>query len=342
LEALHDRRLAWPNLLAQGHEEGPGMRRGAGWVVIGSVVSAVGALAVPTASAAPEEPFGCRGAEVSGLPAADAATATDIVCRELASVSGSSGRFVVSFRPLGSSLVLTVSREDTSEGRSLVLDGFREVPIAARRLAEALVRDRAVEATQEVDTLVESEARPILSRPGGRKFEMGAFGLAAGRGTPLGAGFAIGLAYDAPAFAIPAQMRFGSASDGEREITFFSIDTGGRYYFSRGAVSPFVGGGFSVLRLSNSENSYGAIGDGSYYSTRYVQDSRWGAGLYVEVGVQLFRLHRGRMTAFVRADLPTYRLHPTGADYGERGRVVSIDGGRRYIVPVTFGLTGSF
>lgn len=54
--------------------------------------------------------FRCQAAETTGLPADDAATAVDIVCRELASVSGSSGAYAVSVRPLGESVVLTVSR----------------------------------------------------------------------------------------------------------------------------------------------------------------------------------------------------------------------------------------
>jgi hypothetical protein len=65
----------------------------------------------------------------------------------------------------------------------------------------------------------------------------------------------------------------------------------------------------------------------------------------VETGVQLFRFHRGRMTAKVRADLPMYSLHPEGYAFqpaGRAGREVRIDEGTRYVVPVTLGLTMSF
>ena len=83
--------------------------------------------------------------------------------------------------------------------------------------------------------------------------------------------------------------------------------------------------------------------DGERYV--YVSDSHWGPGLYAEAGLQLFRFHRGRMTAKVRADFPTYSLHPEGFDYETSGRTtrpVRIDDGARYVVPISFALTMSF
>lgn len=283
-------------------------------------------------------PFRCQATDTRGVPADDAATAVDIVCRELASVSGTSGAYAVSMRPLGASMVLTVTHADTADGRSLVLDGFKEVPTAARRLAEAVVLGKAIEDTRLVDNLVESEGRKLVTRSGSRKFEFGALGLGAGQGTGTGAGFSIAFAYDSPAFAIPAELRFAHSAKGDRTLSLFSIDTGGRYFLSRHDASPFVGGGLSMLYLSMSD-----LRDSNRYV--YVEDSHWGPGLYAEAGVQLFRLHRGRMTARVRADFPLYSLHPEGMDWqtsGRTSRAVRIDDGPRYIVPVTFGLTMSF
>jgi hypothetical protein len=159
--------------------------------------------------------------------------------------------------------------------------------------------------------------------------------VAGSQGTGTGGGFSIALAYDSTAFAIPAEIRFAHSSDGDREMSLFSIDTGGRFYFSRHDASPFVGGGFSYLYLSRS-----VVRDGDRYL--YLQDSHWGPGLYAEGGLQLFRFHRGRLTAKVRADFPTYTLHAEGEEYGTRGRVVHIDDGKRYLVPITFGLAMSF
>lgn len=282
--------------------------------------------------------FRCEAKEVAGLPAADAATAVAIACEELASVSRGTGAYEVSVRSLGESVVMTVSHDSAGDGRSLVLDGLREVPMAARRLAEAVVLGKPIEDTRLVDNLVESEGRELVTRPGSVKFEVGALGLAAGRSTGTGAGFSLALAYDSPTFAIPAELRFAHSSRGDRASSLFSIDTGGRYFFSRRDTSPFVGGGLSMLYLSLSD-----LRNPDRYV--YVEDSHWGPGLYAEAGIQIFRLHRGRMTARVRADFPLYSLHPEGTDYqtiGRSTRPVHIDDGSRYLVPITFGLTLSF
>jgi hypothetical protein len=286
-------------------------------------------------------PFRCGAGETKGLPPEDAATAVDIVCREVASVSGSSGAYVVSVRPLGQSVVLTVAHAGTADGRSLVLDGFKEVPTAARRLAEAVVLGKAIEDTRLVDNLVASEGRKLVTQSGSRKFELGAFGLGAGQGTGMGGGFSVGFAYETPRFAIPAELRWAASSDsgGDRDLQMFAVETGARYYLSAREVSPFLGGGLSVLRLSLSDHR-----DRERYV--YLQDSHWGPGFYAEAGVQLFRFHRGRLTAKVRAEFPLYTLHPEGFDYqpSERGagRQIRIDGGKRYVVPITFGVTMSF
>jgi hypothetical protein len=296
------------------------------WSIVLMVVTAPG----PATAGTPR----CEATEVAGLPAADAATAVAIVCGELQRVSGGAGAYGVSVRALGQSVVLSVSHAGASDGATLVLDGLREVPWAARRLAEAVVLGKPIEQTRLVDNLVESEGRKLVTRSGSRKFELGAVGLGAGQSTGAGAGFSIGFAYDSPAFAIPAGLNFAHSSRGDRSLSVFSIDTGARYYFSRHDASAFVGGGLSMLHLSLTD-----LRDRDRYV--YVHDDHWGPGFYVETGVQLFRFHRGRLTARVRADLPLFSLHPEGSDY-QRGREVRIQEGARYVAPVTFGLTMSF
>jgi hypothetical protein len=296
-----------------------------------SAVLVVAALAAPAGTS----PFRCEATDVAGLPADDAATAVAITCDELAAAAHHSGAYGVGLRALGQSVVMTVRRLETDESRRLVLDGLKEVPTAARRLAEALVLGKPVEDTRLVDNLVESEGRKLVTRSGSRKFELGALALASGQGTGTGGGFSLAFSYDSPTFAIPAEIRFAHSSSGEREMSHFSIDTGARLYLSQHDVGPFVGGGFSYLYLSLSN-----LRDRERYV--YVEDSHWGPGLYAEGGVQLFRLHRGRLTAKVRADFPLYSLHPVGVDYQPRGGSVPIDDGKRYLVPITFGLAMSF
>jgi len=295
-----------------------------------SAVLLLAAMAAPSGG-----PFRCEATEVTGLPAADAATAVAIVCDEIASVSGRSGAYSVSMRSLGTSVILSVRHAGGDDPRTLVLDGLKEVPTAAHRLAEAVVLGKPIEDTRLVGNLVQSEGGELITRPGSRKFELGALTLAGGQGTGTGGGFSIALAYDSPTFAIPAEIRFVPSTDGDRDMSLFSIDAGARFYFSHHDASPFVGGGFSYLYLSLSE-----LRDGDRYL--YLEDSHAGPGLYAEGGLQLFRLHRGRLTAKVRADFPLYTLHPQGVDYQPRGRAVPIDDGKRYLVPITFGLAMSF
>jgi len=296
-----------------------------------SAVLVLATLAAP----ADAGPFRCEATDVAGLPAADAATAVAITCDELAAVSRRSGAYGVSLRALGESVVMIVRRLDTDESSRLVLDGLKEVPTAAHRLAEAVVLGKPIEDTRLVDNLVESEGRKLVTRSGSRKFELGVLALSGSQGTGSGGGFSLAFSYDSPTFAIPAEIRFAHSSSGDRDMSLFSIDTGARLYLSHHDVGPFVGGGFSYLYQSLSD-----VRDRDRYV--YVEDSHWGPGLYAEAGVQLFRLHRGRLTAKVRADFPFYSLHPVGMDYPPRGRPVQIDDGKRYLVPITFGLAMSF
>ena len=85
-----------------------------------SAVLVLAALAAPSAG-----PFRCEAAEVSGLPAADAATAAAIVCDALASVSGRSGAYSVSMRSLGESVIMSVRKAGADDGPTLVLDGLK-------------------------------------------------------------------------------------------------------------------------------------------------------------------------------------------------------------------------
>jgi hypothetical protein len=295
-----------------------------------SAVLLLAAMAAPGAG-----PFRCEATEVTGLPAADAATAVAITCDELASVSGRSGAYSVSMRSLGESVIMSVRHAGADDSRTLVLDGLKEVLTAAHRLAEAVVLGKPIEDTRLVGNLVRSEGGELITRPGSRKFELGALAVAGGQGTGTGGGFSMAFSYDSPTFAIPAELRFAHSSNGGRATSLFSIDTGARFYFSHHDASPFVGGGFSYLYLSLED-----VGDRDTYV--YLQDSHWGPGLYAEGGFQLFRFHRGRLTAKVRADFPTYSLHAQGDEYRSRGQVVHLDDGKRYLVPITFGLAMSF
>ena len=170
----------------------------------------------------------------------------------------------------------------------------------------------------------------MVTRPGSRKFELGA-PVAGGSGPGTGGGFSIVSSYDSPTFAIPAEIRFAHSTTAIATC-LSSRSTPARASTFRITTPALRRRRLLLLYLSLSDHRDG----------RYLEDSHWGPGLYAETGFQLFRLHRGRLTAKVRADFPLYSLHAKGVDYDPRGRIVRIDDGRRYLVPITFGLTMSF
>ncbi len=286
-------------------------------------------VAATEASSAPA--FGCQATEVVGVPAVDAATSVSIVCAELNRVSKRQGSYGVSIRPLGESFVLSVTRLPNGETRTLTLRGLAETPLAATRLAEALVLEQPIEKTQRVDNLLVEEARQPHEKKGSRKFMLGVTGLSAnGRS---GTGFSIGWVHEAPLWAVLGDLRWAGSSDGDRDVSFFSIGAGARRYVSRKDFAPFVGAGLETLTLS----------------------SDWYGGTslapYVEVGAQAMRLSRARITASIRAHVPTssiegdsypqctYDAYNYGGNYGCGGPPQHMS---KYVVPITFDLTVSF
>lgn len=309
-------------------------RKGAAWGVAGLFVSA-GAAAQPTA-------LRCAAGQTAGVPAAHAETAVAIVCEELARAARKAGvaegNFRVDLRPLGQALVLTLSRENPPDGRTLRLESIEEVPTAAPRVVEALVYGLPLDATQRVDNLVASETRYTPLRRGSVKPTLGIVGLTTlGHSAPAGAGFSLGLEYATPRFAIPGELRWaGNTQDGGSHATLFTLSTGGRWYTSRRAASPFVGGGLSWLFLTASDYRY-YDGNGFYGQTD-------GLAPYVEGGVELLRLHRARLRATLRAEILTQRIRgDASCDWDPEYRICTPrPRPERYILPLTFSLGVSF
>ena len=163
------------------------------------------------------------------------------------------------------------------------------------------------------------------------------------------AGFSLGLLYATPRFALPAEMRFAwdDSASGEPSLDLFSFSVGGRGYLSKRDVSPYLGGGVGILRLQADEGFYpyeGAEGN------RYFYGERFGFAPYVEAGVEMLRLHRGRIGLQVRADLPLWSLESPAMEFyvpwDGRGpypeTATSYPAQSRYVVPVSIGVTVAF
>ncbi|HSD67328.1 MAG TPA: hypothetical protein VLF95_11540 [Vicinamibacteria bacterium] len=310
-------------------------------------VAALLALAGPGAGAWAEEGFRCELREARGVPPADAATAADLVCAELRRASGGRGAYGVGLGTLGRIVIVTATREQPAGSVSVQVDGLEEVPTAAPRIADALASGQGLATTQRVDNLLEVETRRARAKKGSVKFAVGVADVESAGHGGRATGFSLGLMYSTPRFALPIDLRFAwdDAQAHEKGLDLAGLSIGGRAYLSKKDVSPFVGGGLGILKVDADDGGY----SGSE-TVRPFYGERSGAAPYVEAGVEMLRLHRGRVALLVRADFPTgslrseaipawsYRDEYTGRLYEQPGQPAQSS----YVVPVTIGVSVAF
>ena len=298
--------------------------------------------------ASADEPFQCLLKEAGGVSAVEAGTAVGLICDDLRRESGGRGSFEIRLGVLGSLVNVTATRLDTGESISVRAEGLEEVPLASARIAEALVHHRTLVTTQRVDNLLAQETREARVKRGAVKFTLGVADLESIGHGARGAGFSLGLMYASPRFALPAEMRFAwdDTANGEAAMSLFSVSVGGRGYLSKKDVSPFVGGGLGLLRLDATQGEYPYGGP----SSDYFQAETFGLAPYVETGVEVLRLHRGRIALHVRADFPLTSLESqeveVWSEWDPAGRVPRVErvypAQSRYVVPVSIGISVAF
>lgn len=315
------------------------------WLAV--VIFTLGAGAGAPAGA--QDAFRCELTDASGVPEADARTAERVLCDQLRQASGGRGGFGVALGTLGKAVLVTVKREEPAATVTVELRGLEEVPSASPRIADTLVHGLAFAQTQRVDNLLEAETRPARAKKGSVKFTAGVADVESIGHGARAAGFSLGLLYATPRFALPAEMRFAwdDSASGEPSLGLFSFSVGGRGYLSKRDVSPYLGGGVGILRLQADEGFYpyeGAEGN------RYFYGERFGFAPYVEAGVEMLRLHRGRIGLQVRADLPLWSLDSPAMEvyvpWDGRGpypdSATTYPAQSRYVVPVSIGVTVAF
>lgn len=242
-----------------------------------------------------------------GIADADAFTAASLVCDEVraqgqplgapvpAETAPAGARFVVQMQPLGDSVILGLSQVDaagrTVTVRTLNLGKIEDVPVAAPRLARAVVNGVAVEETRDVDNLVGSEARVLQKLDGETTFSVGVMtGMLVGaERSRMLVGAEGHLGYEMGAWAIDAAMRGGGASSdtdgGEGDGALFALSVGGRRFFQPGDGSLFVGTGlgFDVVETDHFDGVKPSV--------------------YAEAGYELLRLTESRLSIGLRADV---------------------------------------
>jgi hypothetical protein len=199
--------------------------------------------------------------------------------------------------------------------------------VAAPRIAESLVHGTPLESTAQIDNLAADETRVYQKRPGEMRFDVGVLGMQmVGSGLSINPGLMGDLVYEAPQFAIGADMRGAwSASHSSSDAGYFSIGPMARYFFSKDDFSPYIGGGLTFTAVSlHPEGSASLSGSG--------------LAPFAELGIEALRTHRARVAVGVRVDFPLFDLESdsSGVTYNGAGQAFAPPKQSGYYAPATF------
>jgi hypothetical protein len=255
----------------------------------------------------------CTVTDHGAIPEGDARTAADLLCGELLERGAPADRYEVRFGKLDSNVLVTVTRTrpyadshtaQPPEGRAskptsrrILLSSLSEMPVAAQRLATALITDKPVAETEGADNVTAAEARRPTTKNGtlagtGEIIAQTHVGAAAG----LSGGFGLGLDFRLQSVSILVRGRAGGIGDSDRTLSFASADVGGRYYPFDSSTAPFAGAALVVAHW-NVDGSPDHEGSGM--------------GAAAELGVDALRNAKVGISGSVRADLPFFDLDGT-------------------------------
>lgn len=236
----------------------------------------------------------CSLGDHAGIDDAEAHTAADVICHELAKRGATNTNHEVRMGKLSGRILITLAARNGNsydETRTFV-NGLDELDVAAPRMVTSLVDGKPMAETKTVDTVMSNEQRAPKLQQGQVEFEMGMFGMASvgDRSSGPAAGVDLGLGYRAGDWGVIATGRLGGIGSSDNKISSAMLDIGGRYYLSNGDAAPFIGAGFEISYLNVGGN------DGS------------GVGAYGTIGVEMLRTHHMGFMAAARIDTPFYAL----------------------------------
>ena len=276
-----------------------------------------------------------------GIPESDAQTAAMLVCDELRKQSisvsdpvyeatASASAYRVVLRRLGEKIFVRLSHENPIGTiiieRQLTLANIEEMIPAAPRLADALVHNKSIDATVDMETVTEQEAREFRKISGESLWHMGIFGTFI-PGTDVAAepGMEFGWSYETPSYAVGTEFRYSGPDDDDdasNTIALFSWSIGGRYFFNKRNISPYVGGGLAIVdasyktKVRKRERNWPSFigedeewfGDEWRYYDDYESEDDSGLGAYGIVGIEALRLTESRLKLELRVDRPFFVL----------------------------------
>ena len=286
---------------------------------------------VPTVAQA-DVPAVCLIGDHPGIPDSDAQTAALLVCDELRKqgisiddpvyeAPASANGYRVVLRRLGEKIFVRLSHESPIgtiiAERQLTLANIEEMIPAAPRLVDALVHNKPIDDTVDMETVTEQEARELRKISGESLWHIEIFGtFVPGTDVVAEPGYGWGWSYQTPSYAVGSDLRFaisGIEADYEDDsdgFAYFSWAIGGRYFLNKQNISPYVGGGLGMIGVGHEENYYDSEGD-------------FGLGAYGVVGLEALRLTESRLRLELRIDRPFFTLE------------------NQDIMPITFGISFS-
>ena len=304
-------------------------------------------LSVVPASVQANVPAVCLIGDHPGILESDAQTAALLVCDELRKQGISvtdpvyeapalANAYRVVLRRLGEKIIVRLSQEKPVgtiiTERQLTLANIEEMIPAAPRLVNALVHNKPIDDTVDMETVTEQEARELRKISGESLWNLGILGTFV-PGTSIAAepGFEFGWSYETPSYAVGSEYRMsGSGGDEDSDDFFFSAwSIGGRYFFNKRNISPYVGGGFSIITVSYEEKEKKPVRNQPLFSSDpWGYDDDWEdnkeskskLGAYGVAGIEALRLTESRLKLELRIDRPFFSL-PS-----------------KDIMPITFGI----
>lgn len=301
---------------------------------------------VVAAVAQADAPAVCLIGDHPGIPDFDAQTAALLVCDELRKqgipvtdpayeAPASTNAYRIVLRRLGEKIFVRLSHESPVRTiiaeRQLTLANIEEMIPAAPRLVDALVHDKPIDDTVDMETVTEQDARELRKMSGESLWHIGILGTFV-PGTDIAAepGYDFGWSYQTPSYAVETQFRTTGRNEADSDsFSFYAWSIGGRYFFNKQNISPYVGGGFSMINLSYEaqaerpvRNPSSFAGDDWWYDNDwgYDDDSDSGLGAYGVAGIEALRLTESRLKLELRIDRPFFSLES------------------KDIMPITFGI----
>ncbi|MCY4403639.1 MAG: hypothetical protein OXD54_13775 [Candidatus Poribacteria bacterium] len=219
----------------------------------------------------------------------------------------------VTFRSLGEKILVHLSQENPPgtiiAERQLWISNIEEMIETAPRLVDALVNNKPIDSTIDMESVTEHEAEKLNKISGESLWNVGIIGIAI-PGTDHFAepGYEFGWSYETPKYGIGTEFR---GSFGE-EFSFGSWSIGGRYFFNKKNIAPYVGGGFSIFggsyTIIEEKREDRWFSDEPYYYEYHDTVSENGIGAYVVGGISMLRLTKSRLKIELRVDRPYFKI----------------------------------